>query len=118
MDLERPEWLEQMEGILETLNEGVLIGDDCNHIVSVNSVFLEMAGIAREEMLGRSSDHFYSGEDAAFLRRQIALGGYGPAATIVGLFFILGLVAAPFLPETNGKPLPETMPQPLPLGAE
>jgi sigma-B regulation protein RsbU (phosphoserine phosphatase) len=74
MDLERPEWLEQMEGILETLNEGVLIGDDCNHIVSVNSVFLEMAGIAREEMLGRSSDHFYSGEDAAFLRRQIAVG--------------------------------------------
>jgi hypothetical protein len=48
----------------------------------------------------------------------VSLGGYGPAATIVGLFFILGLVAAPFLPETNGKPLPETMPQPLPLGAE
>ena len=39
----------------------------------------------------------------------VALGGYGPAATIVGLFFILGLVAAPFLPETNGKPLPGTM---------
>jgi MFS family permease len=34
-------------------------------------------------------------------------GGYGPAATIIGLFFILGIVAAPFLPETNGKPLPE-----------
>ena len=33
-------------------------------------------------------------------------GGFGPAATIVGLFFILGVVAAPFLPETNGKPLP------------
>jgi MFS family permease len=29
-------------------------------------------------------------------------GGFGPAATIVGLFFILGVVAAPFLPETNG----------------
>jgi MFS family permease len=39
----------------------------------------------------------------------VALGGYGTAATIVGLFFILGLVAAPFLPETNGKPLPETL---------
>jgi hypothetical protein len=36
----------------------------------------------------------------------VGLGGYGPAATIVGLFFILGLVAAPFLPETRGKPLP------------
>jgi MFS family permease len=39
----------------------------------------------------------------------VSLGGYGPAATIVGLFFILGIVAAPFLPETNGKPLPETL---------
>src|SRR5215472_9505459 len=37
----------------------------------------------------------------------VSLGGYGPAATIVGLFFILGLITAPFLPETNGKPLPE-----------
>ena len=41
----------------------------------------------------------------------VSLGGYGPAATIVGLFFILGIVAAPFLPETNGKPLPETLSQ-------
>ena len=39
----------------------------------------------------------------------VTLGGYGPAATIVGLFFILGLVVAPFLPETNGKPLPENL---------
>ena len=48
----------------------------------------------------------------------VGLGGYGPAATIVGLFFILGLVAAPFLPETNGKPLPETLSPPLPAGAD
>ena len=39
----------------------------------------------------------------------VALGGFGPAATIVGLFFILGIVAAPFLPETNGRPLPDTL---------
>jgi hypothetical protein len=37
----------------------------------------------------------------------VGLGGYGKAATIIGLFYILGLVAAPFLPETRGKPLPE-----------
>jgi MFS family permease len=36
----------------------------------------------------------------------VALGGYGKAATIVGLFFIVGVIAAPFLPETKGKPLP------------
>jgi MFS family permease len=39
----------------------------------------------------------------------VALGGYGKAATIVGLFFILGVIAAPFLPETRGKPLPHTV---------
>jgi MFS family permease len=38
----------------------------------------------------------------------VGLGGYGKAATLVGLFFILGVLAAPFLPETNGKPLPDT----------
>ena len=47
----------------------------------------------------------------------VSLGGYGPAATIVGSFFILGVVAAPFLPETNGKPLPETLSPALPAGA-
>jgi MFS family permease len=39
----------------------------------------------------------------------VALGGYGWAATYVGLFFVLGVVAAPFLPETRGQPLPETL---------
>jgi MFS family permease len=39
----------------------------------------------------------------------VGLGGFGPAATLVGLFFILGIVAAPFLPETRGKPLPDTL---------
>ncbi len=38
-----------------------------------------------------------------------SLGGFGPAATIVGLFFVVGVVAAPFLPETNGKPLPHAL---------
>jgi MFS family permease len=36
----------------------------------------------------------------------VSLGGYGKAATIIGLFYVLGLLAVPFLPETNGKPLP------------
>jgi len=39
----------------------------------------------------------------------VGLGGYGNAATIVGLFFIVGVVAAPFLPETKGKPLPHAL---------
>jgi MFS family permease len=37
----------------------------------------------------------------------VHFGGYGRAATIVALIYILGLCAAPFLPETAGRPLPE-----------
>jgi MFS family permease len=37
----------------------------------------------------------------------VHFGGYGPAACIVALIYILGLCAVPFLPETAGKPLPE-----------
>ena len=45
----------------------------------------------------------------------VSLGGYGPAATIVGLFYILGLAATPFIPETKGQPLPETISPAAPL---
>jgi len=38
----------------------------------------------------------------------VNLGGYGKTATIIGLFYILGLICVPFLPETKGKPLPES----------
>jgi len=37
----------------------------------------------------------------------VGLGGYGKTATIIGMFYILGLITVPFLPETKGKPLPE-----------
>jgi MFS family permease len=37
----------------------------------------------------------------------VGLGGYGTAATLVGLFYLLGFLVAPFLPETRGKLLPE-----------
>jgi MFS family permease len=45
----------------------------------------------------------------------VSLGGYAQAATIVGSFYILGLLATPFLPETKGKALPETALSILPL---
>ena len=34
-------------------------------------------------------------------------GGFSQAAVVIGTVYILGLVAAPFLPETRGKPLPD-----------
>ena len=35
MDIHRPAWLEQVEGVLETLNEGVIVTDDGARIPSV-----------------------------------------------------------------------------------
>jgi phosphoserine phosphatase RsbU/P len=68
MDFAKPEWLEQMETILEALNEGVLISDDCNHVLFVNSVFEEMTGIARADIVGRDPAEFYSPEDHPVLQ--------------------------------------------------
>ena len=68
MAIAKPEWLEQMETILETLNEGVLISDDCDHILFVNSVFEEMTGIARTDILGRDPAELYSPEDRLVLQ--------------------------------------------------
>ena len=34
-------------------------------------------------------------------------GGYGHAAVTVGFIYVIGIVLTPFLPETNGKRLPE-----------
>jgi phosphoserine phosphatase RsbU/P len=41
-----------MEPILETLNDGVVIVDDADRIIFVNTVFEEMTGILRGEIIG------------------------------------------------------------------
>lgn len=71
MEIEKPEWLEQMEGILETVNEGVLVADNCGHVLFVNSVFEEMTGIARDEILGHDAGKMYYGsEDYALIEER------------------------------------------------
>lgn len=74
MEIQRPEWLLQMQDILETLNEGVLIADDCQRILFVNSCLVEMVGRRAEEIIGQQSSQFYSGAEYEFLLRQIERG--------------------------------------------
>lgn len=80
MEIAKPEWLEQMEVILETLNEGILIADDCDHVLFVNSVFEEMTGMSRADIVGRDPAELYSPEDSMVLQelrrrtRQIGRG--------------------------------------------
>jgi phosphoserine phosphatase RsbU/P len=71
VDIEKPEWLAQMEDILETLNEGVLVADDCHHILFVNSAFVEMTGVPSGEIVGTSPSQFYSAEEWEFVQEQI-----------------------------------------------
>ncbi len=74
MHVEKPDWLVPMEGILETLNEGVLIGDDCERYIFANQCFTQMSGYPLAEVLGREARHFYPAEDHATLRRFIEKG--------------------------------------------
>jgi PAS domain S-box-containing protein len=68
MEIAKPEWLEQMEAILEMLNEGILISDDCDRVLFVNSVFEEMTGMSRADIVGRDPAELYSPEDSLVLQ--------------------------------------------------
>jgi len=68
-DITQPLWLGQIEGILETLNEGVLIVDDSHCVLFVNAVFEEMTGIFRDDIVGQEAGRLYaSPEDYAALQ--------------------------------------------------
>jgi len=64
-------WVDEMKGVLETLNQGVIINDDRNRIVFANRLFLKMMGRPAEEVLGRPVTTFYPPEDAALLEKRI-----------------------------------------------
>ena len=68
--MKKPAWLTQMENVLEVLNEGVLIHNEDQKILFVNSAFLEITGRSREEMTGSSPTVFYSPAEMAFLNKQ------------------------------------------------
>src|ERR1700730_162153 len=79
VDRERPQSLQQMEPILETLNDGVVIADDSGQILFVNTVFEEMAGIPRSEIIGRDARQLYDRADEfalaqAFYHKALEMG--------------------------------------------
>ena len=71
---DKPEWLTSMEAVLEVLNEGVLITNEHQQILSVNSRFIEMTGISREDLSGSYASQFYSPQEWDFIARQINVG--------------------------------------------
>ena len=67
----KPEWLTQMETVLEVLNEGVVIADDSHRILFANSRFVDMTGIPRQDLIRFDPSQFYSSQEMDFLRQQI-----------------------------------------------
>jgi sigma-B regulation protein RsbU (phosphoserine phosphatase) len=96
VDSERPQSLQQMEPILETLNDGVVIADDSNQILFANAVFEEMTGFPRSHIIGRNARQLYHrAEEFAFAQ---ALSQKALAIGRVREEF--------FLPTKDGGPLP------------
>ena len=70
MEVEQPDWLQQIEGVLESLNEGVLISDDCQNIIFVNSNLEQMTGLPRGEIVGPDIHRLYNKAEADFIVTQ------------------------------------------------
>ncbi len=69
-NIQTPDWLRQMESILEELNEGVVIVDDQLRILFANEALLQMGLYKRGELLGRTPDTIFPAEDIPYIMRQ------------------------------------------------
>jgi len=74
VEVEQPDWLQQIEGVLDSLNEGVLISDDCQNIIFVNSNLEQMTGLPRTEIVGPDIHRLYDKAEADFIVAQRELG--------------------------------------------
>jgi PAS domain S-box-containing protein len=68
---ELPEWLDEVTGILETLNQGVIINDACSRVLFANETFQRMIGRSAEELVGRLITEFYPPADVPALIDRI-----------------------------------------------
>src|SRR5690242_14210776 len=69
-NIQTPQWLSQMENILEELNEGVAIADDHLRVIFANEALVRLWRYDRAEILGRTPDAIFPAEDLPFIMRQ------------------------------------------------
>jgi len=94
-NIQTPEWLRQMESILEELNEGVVIVDDQLRVLFANEALLRLGMYSREEIRGRTPDAIFPAEDIPYLLRQHESGHrYGRSRSEF------------YLPRKNGERIP------------
>jgi sigma-B regulation protein RsbU (phosphoserine phosphatase) len=66
-----PQSLQEMEPILETLNDGVIVADDSDQILFVNTVFEELTGFPRSQIIGRNARQLYHRADEFALAQAL-----------------------------------------------
>ncbi|MGB9434013.1 MAG: SpoIIE family protein phosphatase, partial [Candidatus Acidiferrum sp.] len=94
-NIKTPDWLRQMESILEELNEGVVIVDDQLRVVFANEALLRLGMYSREEIRGRTPDAIFPAKDIPYLLRQHESGQrYGRSRSEF------------YLPRKNGERIP------------
>ena len=73
-NIETPDWLRQMESILEELNEGVVIVDDELRVVCANEALIRMGQYEGGEIQGQTPDAIFPREDLPYIQRQHEAG--------------------------------------------
>src|SRR4029077_6276820 len=69
-NMETPDWLRQMETILEELNEGVVIVDDQLRVIFANDALIRRGHYDGGEIYGRRPDAIFPREDFPNIKRQ------------------------------------------------
>jgi PAS domain S-box-containing protein len=74
VNIKTPDWLRQMESILEELNEGVAILDDQLRLIFANEALTRLWQYDLDELRGRTPDAIFPPEDIPNIIRQHKLG--------------------------------------------
>ena len=74
MSVQTPAWLRQITGILEALNEGVVIVDDQLRVIFANEALIRLSGYERDELQGRTPDSLFPPEDLPYVMAQHETG--------------------------------------------
>ena len=95
VNIKTPDWLCQMESILEELNEGVVVVDDQLRVVFANEALTRMGQYERGEIEGRTPDAIFPATDIPYIMRQHESGHrYGRSRNEF------------YLPRKNGEKIP------------
>ena len=69
-NIETPNWLREMETILEELNEGVVVVDDQLRVIFANEALTRMGRFEHNEIQGCTPDAIFPSEDLPYIKRQ------------------------------------------------